>query len=94
MSAGGANKDSSIVKYEAHKVVWEAMEELERSFHRRRRQRLNVPIWTGKSGLAVFVNCKATVGESSKGSLLLSKIRQLQRNLYKTEHGISTRGSL
>lgn len=71
--AGG---DVAIMEHEALKVASQALQEVNRSAQRRRRQGVHVPTWTGKSGIAGFVSAKSSGGVASKASSLLQKIRQ------------------
>ncbi|CAN8076227.1 unnamed protein product [Agarophyton chilense] len=75
LNAGNEGKDVSVIEYEANKIAREAMEELKRSARRRRRTGIGVPTWTGKSGLAGYVNRPSRNGQS-RASALLSKIAQ------------------
>ncbi|KAI0565221.1 DNA helicase [Gracilaria domingensis] len=73
LNAGNEVKDVGVVEYEANKIAREAIEELKRSTRRRRRAGIAVPTWTGKSGLAGYVNRSSTTGRS-RASTLLNKI--------------------
>eukprot|EP00177_Eucheuma_denticulatum_P007149 GFKZ01012998.1.p1 GENE.GFKZ01012998.1~~GFKZ01012998.1.p1 ORF type:complete len:1086 (+),score=175.22 GFKZ01012998.1:92-3349(+) len=75
--AGTEVADASLVEHEADAVASKALEELKRSAHRRRREGVGVPTWTGKSGLAGFVSSRQSGGGgSSKAASLLQRIRQ------------------
>lgn len=76
LGAGTDGTDASLLEYEADKVASQAMDEVSRSAQRRRREGIGIPTWTGKSGLAGFVNPRRTSNGVSKAASVLQKIRQ------------------
>lgn len=77
MGAGTEVADASLLEHEADMVASKALEEINRSAHRRRREGIGVPTWTGKSGLAGFVNSGSGSGNGGgKAASVLQRIRQ------------------
>lgn len=80
IGAGTEVKDASLVEYEADRIAEEALREVKRSAQLRRRDAIAVPTWTGRSGLAGFIDSgrgsdNINSNGGSKASALLMKIR-------------------
>lgn len=77
MGAGTEMTDASLLEHEADMIASNALEEVNRSGQRRRRENVGVPTWTGKSGLAGFVSPGLGGGNGgSKAASILQRIRQ------------------
>lgn len=76
LKAGTDGGDDKLFEYEADKIAAKAVEEVNRSAQRRRRENVGVPTWTGRSGLAGFVNSRPANGAGGTAASLLQKIKQ------------------
>lgn len=76
LKAGTDGGDDKLFEYEADKIAAKAVEEVSRSAQRRRRENVGVPTWTGRSGLAGFVNSRPANGAGGKAASLLQRIKQ------------------
>lgn len=78
MGAGTEVGDASLVEHEADTIASKALQELQKSARRRGRERVGVPTWTGKSGLAGYVSGAKRNNGNSKAASLLQRIRERQ----------------
>lgn len=77
MGAGTEVADASLLEHDADMIASKALDEVNRSAQRRRRESVGVPTWTGKSGLAGFTSPASGGGSgSSKAASILQRIRQ------------------
>lgn len=83
IGAGETQMDTELVKYEADRVVSKALAEVRRSGHERSRNGVNVPTWTGRSGLAGIPRLSVSTlnGMPSPGLELLRKIKEREEGV-------------